>query len=137
MVISAIWSILAGQNRGPYIRNPVYIQLMKYLLKVSAIPFHILDSTTLLENGIWRDRRKAFHCRVFTQTEVVTFVFARHGVPRRSRRSWSDVPFAVVLWRVHMQDAPLSGSTFLQQSAPSRSWSWIGAARNVHPWPVS
>ena len=23
MVISAIWSILPGQNRGPYIRNPV------------------------------------------------------------------------------------------------------------------
>ena len=70
MVISAIWSILAGQNRGPYIRNPVYIQLMKYLLKVSAIPFHILDSTTLLEYGIWRDGRKAFNCRFFTQTCV-------------------------------------------------------------------
>ena len=25
MVISAIWSILAGQNRGPYIRNSVYM----------------------------------------------------------------------------------------------------------------
>ena len=24
MVISAIWSTLSGQNRGPYIRNPVY-----------------------------------------------------------------------------------------------------------------
>ena len=25
MVILAIWSILAGQNHGPYIRNPVYV----------------------------------------------------------------------------------------------------------------
>ena len=25
MVISAIWSILAGQNRRPFIRNPVYL----------------------------------------------------------------------------------------------------------------
>ena len=28
MVISAIWSILPGQNRGPYIRNPVYLILV-------------------------------------------------------------------------------------------------------------
>ena len=27
MVISAIWSILPGQNRGPYIRNPVYLMM--------------------------------------------------------------------------------------------------------------
>ena len=27
MVISAIWSILPGQNRGPYMRNPVYFLL--------------------------------------------------------------------------------------------------------------
>ena len=25
MVISALWSTLSGQNRGPYIRNPVYL----------------------------------------------------------------------------------------------------------------
>ena len=32
MVILAIWSILAGQNRGPYIRNQVFM--------VNSLIFH-------------------------------------------------------------------------------------------------
>ena len=38
MVISAIWSILPGQNRGPYIRNPVYVVMnMKTLLHLRSV----------------------------------------------------------------------------------------------------
>ena len=36
MVISAIWSILAGQNRGPYIRNPVYVVSSFHQSDISA-----------------------------------------------------------------------------------------------------
>ena len=39
MVISAIWSILEGQNCGPYIRNPVYlVLLLSQLLLTPPLP---------------------------------------------------------------------------------------------------
>ena len=43
MVISAIWSTLSGQNRGPYIRNPVYYATY---LEMAALDGKVFQTAT-------------------------------------------------------------------------------------------
>ena len=78
MVISDIWPTLPGQNRGPYIRNPVYSYYLRSCsmtklnksLESSLIGFLTINNTTTAWSRKWLERFMSYDCIVMIRTAI-------------------------------------------------------------------
>ena len=62
MVISGIWSILAGQNRGSYIRNPVYLHITTMACTV-LVPHY--GESICIRHNIFLERKWKLFLRIY------------------------------------------------------------------------